>query len=189
VIGPGTGLGCALLLQQGQQPLIRETFGGHLRPSPATPEQADLIFELQKNHNQAIIYEDLASGKGLKNLYAHFKESPLQDPDILIAHSEDKDHEKILRLFHEFLGLYIQNILISTHCFSETILCGGLLDYLYENNLFDFQTVKKFIDQPYVKIVQTSLKNTPVSYINDTYLALYGLQNYWKRGHAGLSNN
>lgn len=175
-IGPGSGLGCAHIHYFGDDVRVRLNFGAHQRPAAATEEQHALILALQKTQDRAVIYEDFTCGRGLHKLYRHVTGRDLAHVDEIFNDTNKPDHQTILRLFHEFLGLYIQDIMIASHSFAGVILHGGLLDYMIEHNVFDFETVQRMMRQNYVPVVAEAIANTPVSYIGDTFLALYGLK-------------
>ena len=183
LIGPGTGLGCAFMDMHGPSPYIAASWpGGNMRPCFATEEQKDVITALQNINKTAIVYEDLASGRGIEKLYHLF--SPDADfPGVpaIIGNPSMDIHAKILRLFHEFLGLYIQNTVVTVGA-GKVILHGGLLDYLVEKDCFDFKRLHSMVTQPYVESLAQYLIDLPIYYIQDTYLALHGLKSYLQHG-------
>ncbi len=185
--GPGTGIGCAFLVpsSDGGYNILSGSHAAHIRPCFVTEEQRDIIEAIQSTLSRAVIYEDIACGRGLEKLYHIFTEETLIEPSVILDNPEDSLHAHILRLFHEFLGLYLQNTIVPVQAYGGVTLHGGLLDALYERDLFDFKTVNEMMCQPYVDIVAESLTDTPVTYINDTYLALHGLKNYLERGLHG----
>lgn len=175
-IGPGSGLGCAHIHRFGEDIRVRLNFGAHQRPAAATEEQHALILAVQKTQDRAVIYEDFACGRGLHKLYRHVTGRDIAHVDEIFNDRNKPGHQTILRLFHEFLGLYIQDIMISSHSFAGVILHGGLLDYMIEQGVFDFNIVQHMMQQNYVPVVAEAIATTPVSYIGDTFLALYGLK-------------
>ena len=179
LIGPGTGLGCAFMDIHRPSPYIFASWpGGNMRPSFATQEQKDIISGLQNLSNTAIVYEDLASGRGIEKLYNLLcPDSPFPGVQVIIENPATDVYAKILRLFHEFLGLYIQNTAVTVGA-GKITLHGGLLDYLVEQNCFDFHSLHNMVVQPYVTSLEKHLTDLPIHYIQDTYLALHGLKSY-----------
>ncbi len=181
IIGPGTGLGCAYIQFFNNNRHILSTHGGHMRPCALTEEHYEILKELQHLKKQAVIYEDIVSGRGFELLYQLFRSDKLQNTHDILDAPHDPVNAKILKLFHEFLGLYIQNSAVSCNAYHHVYLTGGLLDIIYQYGLFKFDRVENMINQPYVDVVKQSLENMPVTYINDTYLAIYGLKQYLER--------
>ena len=178
LIGPGTGLGCAYIQQKGNMINVIGTHGGHMRPSPATHEQHVILQALQETKSEAVIYEDIASGRGLKLLYRLITGHELESIYQILETPTAPHHTRILSLFHEFLGLYIQNVVVTAKAYKTIYLTGGLLDIIYQAGLFDFDKMETMINQKYVSTIEAALKSTPIIYIDDTYLALHGLKKY-----------
>lgn len=186
LIGPGTGLGCAFMDTKTTPPYILPAWpGGNMRPCAATDEHIEMIRNLQKTQDTAIVYEDFVSGRGVQKIYEMLHGTAFPGTEEFIKTIDDQTNEKILRLFHEFLGLYIQNVIVTVGA-GKVHLHGGLLDFLHENNLLHFEQIHKMIAQPYVESLSAYLQRVPITYINDTYLALDGLKAYLthnKEGH------
>lgn len=178
LIGPGTGLGCAYVSEQNNIVHVIPTHGGHMRPSPATKAHCEIVSKLQSEKDEAVIYEDIASGRGLKQLYKLLKGDELKNVYQILDQPDDPVHKEILAYFHDFLGLYIQHCVVTVKSYKGIYLTGGLLDIIMKAGVFDFSRVENMINQKYVSTIEAALKNTPIIYIDDTYLALYGLKKY-----------
>jgi len=74
VIAPGTGLGEAFLVWDGEKYRPFASEGGHASFAPTTPEEVELLRYLQKRHRH-VSYELVCSGMGIPNIYAFIKES------------------------------------------------------------------------------------------------------------------
>lgn len=68
IIGPGTGLGVAILLRRGGRYEVIETEGGHLDFAPLDPIEQQILDRL-RNRFVRVSTERLVSGPGLGNLY------------------------------------------------------------------------------------------------------------------------
>lgn len=112
VIGPGTGLGSALLLH-GQPPNIIPSEAGQIALAASTTRQAALIALFRQQHEQAhISVEHAVSGPGLVNIYQAIcaldgQPSPLQQPEA-ISHAalagNNPQAAEALQLFFHWLG-------------------------------------------------------------------------------------
>ena len=70
VIGPGTGLGVALLSRRAGQVTVIETEAAHIGFAPLDPEEEALADTLTARYGRASI-ERIVSGPGLIDIYAH----------------------------------------------------------------------------------------------------------------------
>lgn len=70
VIGPGTGLGVALLSRHGGKVTVIETEAAHIAFAPLDPEEENLSDFLVERHGRASV-ERVVSGPGLIDIYAH----------------------------------------------------------------------------------------------------------------------
>jgi len=68
VLGPGTGLGVAYLVQAGTGYLVIAGEGGHAAFAPATPEALDLLRDLY-SRQERVSAENVISGPGLVRIY------------------------------------------------------------------------------------------------------------------------
>jgi glucokinase len=69
VLGPGTGLGVALLLRRKGLHRVVETEGGHVAFAPLDEIEDRILAELRRTHGR-VSAERVASGPGLANLYS-----------------------------------------------------------------------------------------------------------------------
>ena len=68
IVGPGTGLGVAILSRNGDQYEVIETEAGHVDFAPIDSEEDRILMEL-RGHFDRVSVERIASGPGLSNLY------------------------------------------------------------------------------------------------------------------------
>ncbi len=74
VLAPGTGLGEAFLTWEGNHYSAHPSEGGHADYAPVTETEIALLRFLESRFDH-VSYERIASGKGLPNVYAFFKET------------------------------------------------------------------------------------------------------------------
>jgi glucokinase len=68
IVGPGTGLGVAMLLRKADGYEVIETEGGHVDFAPLDTLEDRILAELRRNFRRVSV-ERIASGRGLWNLY------------------------------------------------------------------------------------------------------------------------
>jgi glucokinase len=68
VLGPGTGLGVAILHKQGESYDVIETEGGHIDFAPLDSLEDRILQQLRKNFRRVSV-ERLVAGRGLWNIY------------------------------------------------------------------------------------------------------------------------
>jgi glucokinase len=68
IVGPGTGLGVAILLRRGGRYHVVETEGGHIDFAPLDSLEDRILAQLRKRYRRVSV-ERVASGMGLANLY------------------------------------------------------------------------------------------------------------------------
>jgi glucokinase len=74
VIAPGTGLGEAFLIWNGERYQPHPSEGGHADFAPTSPVEVDLLRYLQERHGH-VSFERVCSGHGLPNIYAFLRDS------------------------------------------------------------------------------------------------------------------
>lgn len=184
VLGPGTGLGMAYAFSlAGGGYHIQETYGGFMLLAGTTDEHREIIGLIQrlKGPRQVVYCEDAVSGRGLPLLYRAVCErqgrAPLANSsEDLLAMADDADVRETLRLFHEFLGIFIHHVVLTGHAFGGIYLDGGMIHRLCETNLFDAARVIDFMDLPGPSIVERDLARVPIHIVKDPYVALRGLR-------------
>jgi glucokinase len=183
VIGVGTGLGLAYIMDGPNGPFIQRTHGGHMVPATITAEQTELFGELQKfkSDGTVAIYEDLISGPGLWNMYclacekAHTHREYFDTNDMLVKGGNDPLVQNLLCIFHEMLGLFAHQAVMFGFSFGGIYLTGGILDRLVGQNLWDGERFLKSFRQKNVPIVLKDIEATPIYWIKDEFIALSGL--------------
>jgi glucokinase len=96
VIGPGTGLGVAMVLRRGSSQHVIETEGGHMDFAPLDALEEKILQRLRNRHLRVSV-ERIVSGPGLANIYealAAIEATPAQmrtDADLWAAAIEGSD--------------------------------------------------------------------------------------------------
>lgn len=141
VLGAGTGLGQALVLQCGEQELVVPTEGGHVDFGPTDAMQLELTQWLMEKLGRAS-YEDILSGGGLARLYkflhsrgtipesdtvaAAFKQG---DPAAAIhaaALKKDPLAQAALDLFVSIYGAQAGNVALACGATGGVYVAGGI---------------------------------------------------------------
>jgi glucokinase len=191
VCGPGTGLGLAYALPEKNGGWrVQPTFGARMAASCHTEEQHEVAMVAKniRGGDKVLEFEELASGRGMILLHQavckmHGVDMPCDHAQqILEAADTDIVKNYTLRLFHEFLGLFIHTAGLITHSYGGVYLNGGMLDRLMERNLLDFPTIEKFMLVDTVSYISHVIDDTPVFYASDPFLALKGLMEYKSYG-------
>jgi glucokinase len=182
LLGPGTGLGLGYL-HQGKTSYVQKTHGGHMPATALTEEQWLVIQTLQRLNRgkTTTVFEHLVSGPGLFNIYAALclmagKIRRISETEQMLEHRDDPEIKNALRLFHEFMGLFAVNAVVTGHAYGGLYLTGGVLERLQTYGAFDFDHFLKFFDLALVASVKRDLGVTPISFITIPNPALKGLR-------------
>jgi glucokinase len=91
VIAPGTGLGEAFVIWEGQQYHAYASEGGHTDFGPTDSRQAGLLQYLRTRFDH-VSYERVCAGQGISSIYAYLKESAVaEEPRWLAERLETAD--------------------------------------------------------------------------------------------------
>lgn len=182
VLGPGTGLGLGYVERLGGRWHVQETLGGHMFGACATDEQymVSKVVRRLRGGDMMFIHEDVCSGVGLPRLYqavclCHGRKPQWTDAAGVVAHRTDDMAAQALRLFHEFLGLFAHNALVTGNAFGGVYLDGGLTQNLVAQDAFDRESFLNFMTLDPAEVVRDKIDSTPVHIINDPFVALQGL--------------
>jgi glucokinase len=139
VIGPGTGLGAALLLpwQSGMLPVTTEA--GHMDFGPASAFEIELWAVIQRSVTR-ITGEGLLSGPGTMRLYHALCEIEGVKPNVAdpadvtaLGHEDRKGIEaKTLRLFWHLMARYSGFLALGLLARGGVVLSGGILPKITE---------------------------------------------------------
>lgn len=171
VIGPGTGLGQALLIRQGQDWRVLPSQGGHVDFGPTDAVELDLIHWM-RHRDSRVSYEHVLSGDGLLALHRFFVTRSgsgvtLADAAHVVASDEPAARQSVAR-FCRILGAFAGNVALSTLCFGGLTLCGGIAPRL------DL-SANGFLDAFASKGKMASLMaDFPIVLVTDPHVALRG---------------
>lgn len=134
VVGPGTGLGVALLIPQGDHFLPVATEGGHVT-MPATDDLEAQVLSVLRRRFGHVSAERVVSGPGLVNLYQALGEirgivcrdcDPAEVSALATAKGDPLARDA-LDLFFAMLGSFAGNLALSIGAFGGIYLAGGIL--------------------------------------------------------------
>jgi len=134
IVGPGTGLGAAGLLQKNAVvcPIIGE--GGHVGFAPETPLQVKLLAQIADQFER-VCDERLVSGPGLVNIYralGNIRGENLEDLKAaeifaLATESSDAIARETVEIFFEVLGQVAGNLALSLGAYDGIFIGGGIV--------------------------------------------------------------
>ncbi|MGV6820329.1 MAG: glucokinase [Parvularcula sp.] len=177
VIGPGTGLGQAIILRCRDEEFVISTEGGHVCFAPTTEEEIEVLRFIAKEHSRVSV-ERLLSGRGLVNIHRALcvisgtPRVSLQADEITQAalSGEFPVAVSAVKMFCEVLGSVAGDTVLSIGARNGVFLGGGILpkirDFFLESRFLDRFDAKGRM-RPYVEHV-------PISMILDDQTALYG---------------
>lgn len=177
IIGPGTGLGQAIIAPAPQSKFILATEGGHCSFGARTADEFALLKEIRKRHNPVCV-EHIVSGEGIANVYAAFRAPKGGDgirrrPGEITAAARsntDPDAVNAIDFFAASLGRVAGDAALATGARGGVILSGGVLP-----KIRDVFSVDKFIEQFCDKGRMSEYVNAiPVRLVVDDRLALFG---------------
>ncbi len=168
VIGPGTGLGQALIIPTSSGSKIIATEGGHVSFAPHTDEEIELLKFTAREHSYVSV-ERLLSGHGLVNIHRALcaiegaQRVSLQANEITAA-AIDGTYPiatKAVDMFCAILGCVSGDALLSTGARGGVVLGGGILPKIrdiflksaYCERFTDKGRMKDYVDAVPVKLI------------------------------------
>ena len=198
VIAPGTGLGEAFLVWDGQRYESYPSEGGHAAFAPTSFRQIDLLsYWLQRLGH--VSYERLCSGIGIPNIYQYLRdcgdyEEPLwlreelaaaEDRTPIIANTAKSGDVALcvdtLQLFMEILGGEAANLALKVLSTGGIYIGGGIppriLPQLQASRFMDLFWEKGRFSEMMYKIPVYIIRNPDVALFGAAYEALKAAQN------------
>lgn len=143
VIAAGTGLGEALLVQQGSRTVVVATEGGHCDFAPTDSLQDGLLAFLRRRFGGHVSYERILSGAGLHDIYIYLQEAGVVpsspnnmevgeagDPAARISYLAQERNDplcrKALELFARIYGQEAGNLALKCLPRSGVWVAGGI---------------------------------------------------------------
>ena len=183
IVGPGTGLGVCTLTSLNSLVFPIEGEGGNTNFSPQNKLEIELLKFLLKD-KEYISFEDVVSGRGLKNIYKFLKfnnkqtikNSILPDQIGALALKNDIVAIESVKFMFSILGTMISNIILINRCQKGVIISGGMIKKLY-TFLYQSDFLKNFSNKGYYK---NYVEKVPIFFSDDDNVALKGAAECFK---------
>jgi glucokinase len=177
VIGPGTGLGQALIVPHPQGETLVATEGGHVTFAPRNREEMAVMEFIAREHPRVSV-ERLLSGRGLVNIHRALcaindVQRVSQQADEITAAAVDRTYPlavEAVDLFCAILGRVTGDAVLATGARGGVVLGGGILPKI-RNIFLASPFVEKFLDKGRM---QSYVAAVPVKLIVIDGAALYG---------------
>lgn len=188
IVGPGTGLGAAVCIPDGQRTVVLATEAGQASLPATTELEMAVLQQLQRGRSHVCI-EQALSGPGLLNLYnalcAVRGQAPVHTtPDAISAAAlghDDPTATETLQLFCGILGSIIGDMALLYGIKGGIYLAGGILPKISQF-LLHSTFVERFLNKgPMTK----ALQDIPVRLVEHGQLGVIGAASwYLGRKHA-----
>ncbi len=177
VVGPGTGLGQALVIPLGHTHHVVSTEGGHVTFAPRTEEEFEVMRFIAREHPRVSV-ERLLSGRGLVNIHralcaiAGKSRISLQANEITAAALDQSlpVATEAVAMFCGLLGRVVGDAVLSTGARSGVVLGGGILPQI-QDLFLSSRFVELFTDKGRMSAYVDAV---PVRLITAEGAALYG---------------
>lgn len=129
VVGPGTGLGAAMLITSPENRVI-VTEAGHASFTPENEQQLHILCRLASNHRR-VSNERVLSGKGLENIYWALSptDERLSAAEIFSLNNAGSDPvaEVAANEFVRILGQFAGDFALTTGSYDGIFIAGGIV--------------------------------------------------------------
>lgn len=192
VLGAGTGLGLAFLIESDGRSVAVPSEGGHSDFAPVDEESAELWRFVMEQYGGPPGAEPFVSGRGINNIFEFFKRRGMpvagilaeidaassdERPALISAHAQDSPDCK--RIMRRFVGLYGSFAARAALMFLPTgglFIAGGIVEknepLFVEDHLF-----MKAFEYNYKDNIRAVLMGIPVFIVRDYATSLYGAAN------------
>jgi glucokinase len=181
VLGAGTGLGVAALINRDDKyyPIVTEA--GHVNFSPVNDSQLEIFNFLRKRFDQ-VSNEHLLSGPGIVNLYQavcnidQTENTFTTAAQICQAANNDQDDASIktLNVFYELLGQVAGDLTLTFGAFDGVYIAGGIVQR-YPKMINKSRFRECFENKIQHRAL---LENTPTFLVTEMYPGLIGANYY-----------
>ncbi len=186
VVGPGTGLGAAVLVPHAPKPLVLSTEAGQVALAPRTATEREVLALLARG-DRHVSSESILSGPGLYTLYRslatlhgvtprHVRPNQITDA---ARSGEDPLASEAVHTFCAWLGSYVGDLAMVFNAGGGVYLAGGVLAHL-SDILPQTAFVERFLDKGSLRAF---LEKVPVHLIDHGRLGVIGAADwYFGRG-------
>ena len=132
VLGPGTGLGTAVILNDRAEQHVMPSEAGHMGAAPSGDDAGAVIERSRRRHGR-VSWERLLSGDGLAlfDAVARGADQPAEPADVATrAQSGDTAARRAARAFAHALGEFAGDLCLAFNATGGVYLTGGVLDGL-----------------------------------------------------------
>ena len=177
VMGPGTGLGCAVLLPRPGHAQVLPTEAGQISLAPGNEREIEILRILARGRTR-VCFEDALSGPGLLNLYHALCE--LHGAPVALATPAEitgaalTGHDAIametLAVFCGLLGSFVGDLAMLYGASGGIFLAGGILPRIHAY-LRTSHFAERFLDKG---VMRAFLQKIPVRLIEHGQLGVIG---------------
>jgi glucokinase len=182
VMGPGTGLGSAVLLPRAGHAQVLPTEAGQISLAPGNAREGEIL-RLLARERLHVSYEDVLSGPGLLNLYRALCE--LRDEPAVLATpaeitgaaltSHDGAARETLSVFCGLLGSFAGDLAMLYGACGGVFLAGGILPQIQ-----GFLRTSSFAERFHNKgVMRAFLQKIPVRLIEHGQLGVMGAASWF----------
>ncbi|GIU67756.1 glucokinase [Candidatus Phycosocius spiralis] len=177
VLGPGTGLGMALLVPSHDDWQVLSTEGGHQAYAPVSPREREILAVIAQELPY-VSFEHIVSGPGLDHLYTTI--AALTGRAVRISGGneigpsaiagDDPSAVEAVEILIQSLATFAGNAILSTGALGGCVIAGGVTEALAP-----FLRTNAFKDRFFNKGAMSSyLKGVPVFRARNPFAALEG---------------
>lgn len=177
VVGPGTGLGCAVLLPNGDAPVVMPSEAGHVALAPGNDREIEVLRGLGRD--RAYVHTGhVLSGPGLVNLYRALAKiegisavhAEPKQISVAALKGDDPLAREALAMFCAMLGSFVGDLAVIFKAGGGVYLAGGILP-----SISDFLLASEFRARFLNKgLMRPFLANVPVRLIEHGQLGVIG---------------
>ena len=172
IIGPGTGLGAALVVKDNI--VLPTEIGNSILSIDSL-----MVSSTLKNSTDFNVIEDLISGRGISNIYRHFSGIDKSPENILLTYQDDKFAKKCIDQFLVSLSQVLSELSLAYIPGNGIYLAGGLV-----RSLRPFIDTDEFIKNFLINrkpMHKDLLQEIPISLIEKEMTCLHGNLHYFNK--------
>lgn len=179
VVGPGTGLGAALVVNPGPDQTVLATEGGHVDFAASSERDWALREGLSRELGRAVSAEDVLRGDGLARLYRELGGDALDPARVSAARAVDARAGAAVDWYLSLLGRFAGDTVLASGATGGLFLGGGVLP-----RLAAALPASPFLDSLADKGVMSDVvRRAPVHLVTDARAALAGAFFAGRGGH------